>query len=601
MTACSKSDVAPTNQKERFAADRRVPAEAHAAAHRERLQISTTLGMRGLRKRRKMRDASLAGRIAMLGLPLLLTPLRALSAGLACALLLVAMPVPSQVPGAAAELAQPAKAQKKAAAAKPLAVPPLDGKSCGEARSLLLKYHLALSGCKPGVATGRVAEGLINGQTPLAGTPLPQTDGVVSATTEPAPTKLTVKPVRVPPLADQPVPQARNTLAVAGLQAGITPGENDDSHYVLRGDPPSGALVPRGSTVQLTTEVRVRVPEVAGRSAADARALIEKGGLHSVLEGPKAEEGVIARDSRPPGGTLVALGTMVQVPLQLTVPELEHLSCEEARARARLFGFDELQCHRQHQPEATPDRVFSQKPLPNTRLEAPVVLQVALPLVLVTVPDLRDRSPDAARAALDALKLKARFDDAEAAQPGRVVDSQSPAAGERVDEGTQVRLRTLALVPVPDVSGLSCAAMSAEAERLGLLPSCDITSQVVTFSEPRVVAQRVAPGTLVRPGTVLVATLRASTPWGWIVLAAALAGAAGLAWMRWRQPRPQEMQLHTEPLIGLRAQPDPVPELQLHWTDAAPQPPALTLRAEPGIAELSVAGLSTLGVNDGQH
>jgi hypothetical protein len=200
------------------------------------------------------------------------------------------------------------------------------------------------------------------------------------------------------------------------------------------------------------------------------------------------------------------------------VPDLGGLTLDAARDQLRGAG---LRLGKVDGPSADPAAlVAGQDPPPGSPLGLRGAVAVTMATPLVTVPDLRRRTPEDARALLDSLGLVLRIRSGS----GRVA-TQRPAAGDKVPPGSvvEVTLRAVpppVLVTVPDLRGLSLADAEAAVADAGLaLRASGATSGTVATQTP-------AAGTSAPRGSVVAVTMTAAAPVPpsppWLPVAAAL-------------------------------------------------------------------------------
>ncbi len=117
--------------------------------------------------------------------------------------------------------------------------------------------------------------------------------------------------VTVPSVVGRPVGEALALLQAAGLRGEVADGTAGD---VALQTPAPGAVVAPGTLVLLEagaggpSQNLVVVPDVAGRSMAEAALVLEKAGLHLEVEGTG-----VARSQNPAAGTSVEAGSTVTV------------------------------------------------------------------------------------------------------------------------------------------------------------------------------------------------------------------------------------------------------------------------------------------------
>jgi serine/threonine-protein kinase len=187
-----------------------------------------------------------------------------------------------------------------------------------------------------------------------------------------------------------------------------------------------------------------------------------------------------------------------------TVPNVVGLPEAKADARLRSAGLSPRFASRASaKPRGT---VFAETPGAGTQVAAGA--RVALLVSSggaqskVTVPNVLGLSSATAASKLSAAGLTSQATEIVAAKPAGTVVSQTPVAGDRVAQGTQVALKIAKgaqKVAVPDVVGQSSAAAQAKLRAAGLAA----TVVQVASAQPRgtVVAQSPQAGTQVAKGT----------------------------------------------------------------------------------------------------
>ncbi|MGC9667300.1 Stk1 family PASTA domain-containing Ser/Thr kinase [Planosporangium sp. 12N6] len=129
-------------------------------------------------------------------------------------------------------------------------------------------------------------------------------------------TKVTVKvskgraPVTVPSVIGQPLDQAQAALTGQGLKVAVKQQDsNKPANTVLAQDPTDGTGVEAGATVTLTVSkgpAAVPVPDLGGRDAEEAKAMLAQVGLQAQVIG-----GGKVRIQNPPAGQPVPPGTTI--------------------------------------------------------------------------------------------------------------------------------------------------------------------------------------------------------------------------------------------------------------------------------------------------
>jgi serine/threonine-protein kinase len=155
------------------------------------------------------------------------------------------------------------------------------------------------------------------------------------------------EPIVVPSVAGKSVDDARNKLIVAGfVPQGTKEAFSDriDPGTVMGTAPPVGTTQSKGSKVTLLVAVSLTVPDVRGRSGADAAAQLTAGGFDP---GPPTTEfsadvdgGAVIR-TEPAAGTRIdpaAAAVTVVVSSAVTVPDLTTGSVGDARSTLAGLG-----------------------------------------------------------------------------------------------------------------------------------------------------------------------------------------------------------------------------------------------------------------------
>lgn len=193
----------------------------------------------------------------------------------------------------------------------------------------VLGYHYALT------------HGLLPGGMQSAG-PEPEKPAATAADAQPNSTA-------VPLLAGFPLQAAMDLARERELKLVVKERKAHDelpADAVIDQDPLANAVVLPGSTVQVTLStgpgVPVKVPDLTGKTAAEATALLEAAGLKAVVgEAPDAGGSVVS-STEPPAGGDVAPGAEVRVTLGVEtreVPKLVGLNFRKAKKAIEENGF----------------------------------------------------------------------------------------------------------------------------------------------------------------------------------------------------------------------------------------------------------------------
>jgi serine/threonine-protein kinase len=226
-----------------------------------------------------------------------------------------------------------------------------------------------------------------------------------------------------------------------------------------------------------------RVPDVRGRSVAEAEALLSPDRLH-VRIGPgrfdeRVPAGQVAAESPPPGSSLKE-GSAVTLypsrgPAPRAVPGLAGLSQAAATARLEAAGFAH-QVVTQNSETVPAGTVLDWSPKQGMQAKGTVVtLTVSSGPAPRTIPSLAGDSYDQAAAALSQLGLvpkEARvYDNTGNYPPGQVVSTDPPAGGSAA-KGSTVTVNVSKgpqIVTVPDVTGESVEQATADLSQVGLV------------------------------------------------------------------------------------------------------------------------------------
>ena len=157
----------------------------------------------------------------------------------------------------------------------------------------------------------RQPERILSGTNPAAGTLVDPSTIVEATYDDPVP-----ETVDVPDVAGMTGTDANDAMNAAGLQLSY---DTDDPDRTLTGtDPAAGTTVQKGSTVNAVYETEsVSVPDVAGMTGADAKAVIEEAGLQ--LDYDVRQPDRVLDGTDPAAGTELAKGTFVTA----VYPEVE--------------------------------------------------------------------------------------------------------------------------------------------------------------------------------------------------------------------------------------------------------------------------------------
>jgi beta-lactam-binding protein with PASTA domain len=191
--------------------------------------------------------------------------------------------------------------------------------------------------------------------------------------------------VTVPNVLDTAEADATVAIEGAGLVVGNTTATPDDTIVagnVISQTPAAGDTVAAGSAVDIVvstgpdTPATVPVPDVAGKSAADAQAELEAAGFTVTTEeqGSETVEAGLVIETNPSAGTEVAPGTEVKIIVStgigdIVVPDFTGMTIDEATAAAEVAGLTITFVEDADDPDPE-GIVVSQEPVGGTTVEA---------------------------------------------------------------------------------------------------------------------------------------------------------------------------------------------------------------------------------------
>ncbi|MEX1006953.1 MAG: PASTA domain-containing protein [Acidimicrobiia bacterium] len=255
--------------------------------------------------------------------------------------------------------------------------------------------------------------------------------------------------VAVPSVVGLSKDDATNRIATEGLLFTIVERKADDpAGVVIAQRPASGSFASDGSKVQLVVSrgpPRVPIPDVRELSPDEAQARLEQDGF-VVTAKPQYDETVPYNsviDTDPPiGGTALrdsAITLLVSNgPAPVQVVDVSNQSYDQAGQALTAKGFTVTRGD-DFSDTVPVDKVIGTNPPVGTLAArgSSVQIVVSKGQELITVPDLKTRTLEAAQAQLVALGLDV---DTVGYLPGRLVRDQTPAANQSVKKGTKVTL-----------------------------------------------------------------------------------------------------------------------------------------------------------------
>jgi beta-lactam-binding protein with PASTA domain len=266
----------------------------------------------------------------------------------------------------------------------------------------------------------------------------------------------------VPNLVSMTRDQAESALQEVNLRVGeitLALFEEAEEGTVIQQEPSPGARARKNDNVDLTLadSGTIALPELRGRTRADAEAMVQSLGLSLStvleLETDQAPAGTVINhipaDGMVPRGTSVELVVAIPVPTT-PVPNVVGEIVFAAMEQLREAGFQIASTETREVPSRPPNTVLEQDPAANTpaRAGTEVKLVVATTQAPVPVPRVTSMTrPQAEKAIADAgLRSKVVVIQKGGQAPGTVFD-QNPAEKIPVPPNTVVTLRVIANPP----------------------------------------------------------------------------------------------------------------------------------------------------------
>jgi beta-lactam-binding protein with PASTA domain len=313
-----------------------------------------------------------------------------------------------------------------------LGVPSLIGLPCEAARERAASHGFAQLDCVPQRAGPAQPLRRVFEQSPAAGTRQAQPVAL---------RVLVAEPVRVPDVVGRHLPDALTALQQAGLLGRSDSGQGDRD--VTRQQPAAGAEVAPGSVVNLVTLPFGKVPSVVSLPLAQARGAVEQAGYRAQPDATDREGARRVTAQQPAAGTRLARGQAVALTTQVsvTVPDVLRRPLPEAQDLIAAAG---LQARPDRREQASDREVRGQKPSAGATVPEGGVVDLQT-VRLVSVPALAEATCGEAADRLRRAGLAPGACQVDTALPlvlgSPRVKQQVPAAGIKVDEASEVRMR----------------------------------------------------------------------------------------------------------------------------------------------------------------
>jgi serine/threonine-protein kinase len=189
--------------------------------------------------------------------------------------------------------------------------------------------------------------------------------------------------VPVPDVRNKPQQEATTELTTAGFIVNAVPVESNEVEegLVVSQDPEAGAEAAPGATVTINVSSgsgTIQVPDVAGRSEADARAALQQAGFTNIASQQEASNDVPAGSvvrSDPGGGAEVAPDQQITLfvssgPQKVNVPGVEGRTEDNARNLIEGAGLSVEVVDEDVADPGQDGRVLGQTPPANTQVDA---------------------------------------------------------------------------------------------------------------------------------------------------------------------------------------------------------------------------------------
>jgi len=268
-------------------------------------------------------------------------------------------------------------------------------------------------------------------------------------------------------------------------------------------------------TWYFSSQQKVVVPFVVGKSTSEASALFGQAGLKLVVSGRAASTSVatdtIVSES-PAGGLRVRKGAQVGVVVStglptVAVPSVIGATLETASSQIASAGLAVGAVTRQNSATIPADAVISSSPGAGGSVTVGTIvdLVVSAGQATVTMPDVRGATQANATAKLTNVGLKVDVGQSYSGQPVGSVVSQGPAGGATVPAGATVTIsisKGPAPVTVPDLVDATRSNAQATLSEMGFVAVVSVEASGTDVSNRgKVVHQEPDPGTSVPPGS----------------------------------------------------------------------------------------------------
>jgi len=266
----------------------------------------------------------------------------------------------------------------------------------------------------------------------------------------------------------------------------------------------------------LRSPKQVAVPVVVGQTLDSASAKLDQAGLQVDIRrrADRAPRDIVF-DQAPNAGSKVDDGSTVAVfvsngPGTVKVPDVLGLTEADAKRRVQNGGM-KPKVQRESSPKIPAGIVIRTDPSAGRPVDrqSEVTLFVSTGPQQVVVPDVTGQSQSDAVAALKQKGLYAIFQEKDSTEPQGTVISQSPAAGQKIGQGSNITLFVSngKLKDVPDVTGLSQVDAETQLAGAGFKPTVRQRSTNQQSEDGLVLSQSPGGGAKRKEGSTVTVTI----------------------------------------------------------------------------------------------
>ena len=266
----------------------------------------------------------------------------------------------------------------------------------------------------------------------------------------------------------------------------------------------------------LRSPKQVAVPVVVGQTLDSARAKLDQAGLQVDIRrrADRAPRDIVF-DQAPNAGSKVDDGSNVAVfvsngPGTVKVPDVLGLTEADAKRRVQNGGM-KPKVQRESSPKIPAGIVIRTDPSAGRPVDrqSEVTLFVSTGPQQVVVPDVTGQSQSDAVAALKQKGLYAVFQEKDSTEPQGTVISQSPGAGQKIGQGSNITLFVSngKLKDVPDVTGLSQVDAETQLAGAGFKPTVRQRSTNQQSEDGLVLSQSPGGGAKRKEGSTVTVTI----------------------------------------------------------------------------------------------